>query len=52
MNTVGNAFLLTAAATLTTLGVAAIAGDFLVGAGEIVLGLIVFVVYEKIPVSK
>lgn len=49
MNTASNAFLLTAAAALVSLGVASIANSLLTGGAEIVLGLIVFVAYEKLP---
>jgi hypothetical protein len=47
-----NAFLLSAASALVGLGVASISTNLLTGVIEIVLGIVAFVVYEKLPVSK
>lgn len=49
MNTAGNVFLLTAAASLVSLGVTNISQNFLIGAGEFLLGIVAFVVYEVLP---
>jgi hypothetical protein len=49
MNKTSNAFLLTAATALVTLGVSTIQGNLLTGAIELVLGLAVFLAYEFLP---
>ena len=51
MKTAVNVFLLTAATTLVGLGVASIQQSLVTGVIETVLGVIVFIVYEKFPVS-
>lgn len=47
-----NAGLQTVATGLVALGATTIAGDFYVGAGEIVLGLLVYLAYELTPVKQ
>ena len=49
LNTVANAGLQTIATSLVALGAATIAGNLMAGAVMVVLGLAVYVVYEKFP---
>jgi hypothetical protein len=51
MNTAGNVFLLTAAATLVSLGANTMAQNLLAGAVEFILGIGAFLVYELVPLK-
>lgn len=51
LTTTGNVFLMTAAVSLVSLGVATISTNLISGGIEFVLGVLAFIAYEKFPTS-